>query len=164
MASNKGAGDAAAGNAAIRSAGNEGLDGSAIGPSRGRTPTGTNDCRSIRQSRWSHSNEDLMVTFNMAREWLRLFTLDKRVGEALTELRRMYPRATIREINRAYLVARDQFQMWVADGGAQRLEDVLTVLDLITIGAPDREIAAAVGQLGCEPDVVFPRTPRTDLH
>ena len=48
-----------------------------------------------------------MVTLDMAREWLRLFRLDKRVGEALTELRRMYPRATIGEINCAYLVARD---------------------------------------------------------
>jgi hypothetical protein len=72
--------------------------------------------------------------------------------------------APLGEINSAYLVARDQIQMWVADGGAQRHEDALTVLDLITIGAPDREIAAAVGQLGCEPDVVFPKAPRGDLY
>jgi hypothetical protein len=105
-----------------------------------------------------------MVTLDMAREWLRLFRLDKRVGEALTELRRMYPRATIGEINRAYLVARDQVQMWLADGGDQRLKDARTVLTLIARGAPDREIAAAVGLLGCEPDAVFPRTPRSDLR
>jgi hypothetical protein len=141
--------------------------GSGIVKRRGPSRTGENSCRSIRHARRSNSNEqreDLVVTLNMAREWLRNFVGGEFVADALTKMRRAFPHATLGELNRAYLVMRDQFVMWVTDGGDERFEDFLTLLDLIVGGAPDREIAAAIGVLGCWPDAVFPRTPRSDIH